>query len=55
MKKFVVSEGEVYVFIEQEEMYIKAVTSYGDPVELRKEDAVKLAEALLEMARQIDD
>lgn len=52
---FRVSDGDAYCWVEQESsVMLKAVTKYGDPVELTKEEAVDLAHALLRAAEKID-
>ena len=47
--------GEVTLFIEQETLHLRAVDRHGDPVELSTEEAVKLAEALLDLSKKIDE
>ena len=52
---FRVCDGDAYCWIEQDSsVMLKAVTKHGDPVELTKEEAVGLAQALLKAAEQID-
>ena len=47
--------GEVYLWVEQESsIHIKAVTEYGDPVELTEEEARQLAEILRKLAKEIE-
>jgi len=53
-KIFEISDGEVRLWIEQENLHIRAIDSHGDPVELTKEEAVKLAEALIRFSKEID-
>jgi hypothetical protein len=48
-------DGEVYVFVQDEVIFLKAVASHGDPVELRTSTARKLAQCLLELADQVGD
>lgn len=51
---FSISSGEAYCWPEQESsVMLKAVTKYGDPVELSKEEAIELAGALLKAANVI--
>ena len=50
-----VSDGEVRLWIEQESLHLRAADSHGDPVELTKEEAIKLAEALVDFAAKVDD
>jgi hypothetical protein len=52
---FSVSDGNVYCWPEQESsVMLKALTKHGDPVELTKEEAVDLADALLKAVEKID-
>ena len=53
-KKFETSDGEVRLWIEQESLHLRATDAHGDPVELTKKEAVKLAEALLNFSKEID-
>ena len=54
-KYFEICDGEVRVWIEQgESLCIKAVTEFGDPVELTEDDARKIAKALLDMVADIE-
>ena len=57
MKKphvFSVCDGDAYCWAEQNSsVMLKAVTMSGDPVELTKEEAVALANALLKAVEQI--
>jgi hypothetical protein len=47
--------GDVAEWLEQESsIQIKAVTSFGDPVELNSEEARRLAALLLTLAEQAD-
>lgn len=55
MNKFQISDGEVRVWLEQETVHMKAVTPYGDPVELWKDEAIELAEAILKIAQEIKE
>ena len=49
------SDGEVYFWIEQESsIMLKAITGFGDPVELTAHDVRELAEALLQAADALD-
>lgn len=51
---FNVSDGDVYCWAEQESsVMLKAVTKYGDPVELTKQEAVDLAHAILKAAEKV--
>ena len=51
---FSVSEGDAYCWSEQDSsVMLKAVTKSGDAVELTKQEAVALAQALLKAAEQI--
>jgi hypothetical protein len=52
-KQFEVSNGEVRLWIEQESLHLRATDAHGDPVELTKEEAAKLAEALLSFSKEI--
>ncbi len=52
--RFEISDGNVRLWIEQESLHLLAVDSHGDPVELTKEEAGKLAEALLEFSKELD-
>ena len=50
------SNGEIYMWLEQgTSIQIKAVTSFGDPVELTASEARDVAQALLRLAQQLDD
>lgn len=53
--KFVLSDGEVKVRLEQEAIHIKACDKFGDPIELTKKEALELAETLKHLAAQIVD
>ncbi len=53
-KKFEILDGNVRLWIEQESLHIKAADPHGDPVELTKEEAEILAQALLEISKEID-
>ena len=49
-------EGDVYIWIEQgQSICIKAVTSFGDPVELNATEAREIAEKLNEFVAKIDE
>lgn len=48
------SEGEIKVWVEQEAIHIKAVSS-GDPAEITKEQALELAAAIKRLADTIVD
>jgi hypothetical protein len=51
---FSVCEGNAYCWAEQDSsVMLKAVTKHGDPVELTKEEAIELAQALLKAAEQV--
>ena len=53
---FEISDGEVSFWVEQgQSMYLKAVTSFGDPVELNGTEAGAIAEKLIEFAILIDE
>ena len=52
-KTFELSGGEVRLWIEQESIHLRVTEAHGDPVELTKEEAVKLAEALLTFSKEI--
>lgn len=55
MKHYInLSDGQVRLWIDQESLHLKAIDPYGDPVEISVEDAVKLANALIEFAKAID-
>lgn len=47
------SGGEIRVWLEQEAVHIKAIDNSVDPVEMTKEEALELAEALRQLALQI--
>ena len=50
-----VSDGDVRLWIEQESLHLRAADSFGDPVELTKEEAIRLAEALVSFAATVDN
>lgn len=51
---FSISSGQAYCWPEQESsVMLKAVTKFGDPVELSKEEAIELADALIKAANAI--
>ena len=53
---FELDDGDVSVWIDQEEIYMRAVDRGSrDPVELSPKDARQLAAALLELADRIHD
>jgi hypothetical protein len=53
---FQLLDGDVSVWIDQEEIYMKAVDRRSrDPVELTPSEARQLAAVLLEMADRLDD
>ena len=50
------SDGEIYFWREPgTAIHIKAVTSFGDPVELNASQAKEVAQALLRLAQQLDE
>lgn len=51
---FRLDDGNVRAWIEQEAIHLVAVDR-GDPVELTADMAIRLANALLEMANKIND
>lgn len=55
-KNFIqLSNGEVCAWIEQGAVHIKAINSYGDPIELTRKEVRDLAEALLQFCMVIDE
>ena len=54
-KQFELSNGDVRLWLEQESLHLIAVDSNGDPVELSKNEVIKLGETLLKFAEEIDD
>jgi hypothetical protein len=49
------SGGEVVLWLEDERaIHLKAVTFFGDPVELSAEEAKELAEALMRLAARAE-
>jgi hypothetical protein len=49
------SGGEIALWTDDDRsIHIKAVTSFGDPVELNAEEARELAEALVRLASAVD-
>jgi hypothetical protein len=49
------TDGEAYCWCEQgSSVMLKAVTKSGDPIELTKDEAIELANALLAYARNIN-
>lgn len=52
---FEFSDGEIVIRLEQGAVHIKAVDKSGDPVELTKEEALEVAEALKNLAAEIAD
>ena len=54
-KKLKGLESEVYLWIEQDSsIMLKAVSEFGDPVELSSKDAKNLAKLLTEAAEKLD-
>ena len=54
-KKLKGMENEVYLWIEQDSsIMLKAVSEFGDPVELSSKDAKNLAKLLTEAAEKLD-
>jgi len=53
--RFYLSDGEISVWVEQEAIHIKAIDKSGDPVEITKDRALELAEALKQLAATIAD
>ena len=50
------SNGEIKLWIEQgSSIHLKSITNYGDPVELSSDEAIELADLLMEMAKSISD
>jgi hypothetical protein len=48
------SRGDVYLWPEQgSSVMLKAITKYGDPVELEPEEARELGETLIKMAAKV--
>ncbi|MBV8859491.1 MAG: hypothetical protein JOZ02_21345 [Acidobacteria bacterium] len=48
--------GEAYVWAEQgTSIQLKAVTEFGDPVELTAEEAGRLAQVLTDLAKSLDE
>jgi hypothetical protein len=46
---------DVYAWVEHESsIHLKAVTAFGDPVELTVDEARAIAEALLELAARLE-
>jgi hypothetical protein len=54
-KQFELSDGDVRFWLEQESLHLIAVDSYGDPIELSKDEAIELGKALLKFAEEIHD
>ncbi|HEY3900474.1 MAG TPA: hypothetical protein VGM54_17835 [Chthoniobacter sp.] len=52
---FEIADGEVRIWLDQEIVMIKAVSSDRDPVELTKSQAITLAKQLLLLAERIDE
>ena len=50
-----VIDENIRIWIEQEAIHLKAIDSYGDPVELTGASAKQLAARLMEMADRLDD
>lgn len=52
---FTIASGNAYCWVEQgSSVMLKAVTGYGDPVELSSEEAIELANALLKAAKEVE-
>jgi hypothetical protein len=52
---FEIASGDVYCWAEAgTSVMLKAVTAYGDPVELGSEEAIELANALLKAAKAVE-
>jgi len=51
---FELDNGDIRLWIEQgESLMLKAITGFGDPVELSADEASKLVEALFQMINRI--
>ena len=49
------SEGEIVLWVEDERvLHLKAISPFGDPVELGAEEARHLAEELLRLAAMVE-
>lgn len=49
------SDGEIKVWLEDERsIHLKAVTSFGDPVELSTEETKELADVLMRLAARAE-
>ena len=48
------SNGELYFWLEDGSIQFKAITKFGDPVELNSTEALEVAKALLRMAKEIE-
>jgi len=49
------SQGEIVLWAEDgRSIHLKAISSFGDPVELSAEEAKELAEALLRLAAAVE-
>lgn len=52
---FKIASGDAYCWAEQgSSVMLKAVTGYGDPVELSSEEAIELANALIKAAKAVE-
>lgn len=47
--------GEVYFWLEQESIHLKAASGHGDPVELTANEARQIGSALIAMAQKLDE
>ena len=49
------SNGEIKIWVENEtSIHIKAITNFGDPVELNAEEAIELSALLKKLAKEIE-
>ena len=49
------ADGDAYFWVEQNAVLkLKAASTFDEPIELTKEEAIEFAQALLEAAEQID-
>ncbi len=52
---FELDGGELRIWIEQDiSICMKAVTRYGDPVELSEDEAMEVAKSLIEMVKRLE-
>jgi len=51
MEHYIKISDDCRLWIEQETLHLKVVDSFGDPVELTEVEAVRLANALLELVK----